>query len=704
MDIEKYNRDSPFFQNSVNSENNQGGLNFIEVSEVILRKKLLITGFMIAFASLAFLKAWLGGPSYSGSFEILSKAVTIETKITSTDSDSKVAREEISAVELNEIQLKILKSPKLILRVIKSLQTKYPLLNYDTLIGNLTLEANKNQNEDQKQKVLQVDYENSNRQQVLDVLNRLSQVYLDYSLEQRKIGVNRGLAFLEEQIPQITERVSELENRIRQLRQQHNFVDPELEGNQIAARLDKAVQKDREIEAELKKAKLIASNLKRELSQQPTTSTTAITSGTTGYQELLAQLRKIDGEISKQSAVFTDKSIQIQTLQRQREQIVALINKEGNTNQQKAGNQIELLEYQKRNLETNIADSKEQIEQWSTISSQFSDLQRKLTIETDQLNTFIIQRDALRVDAAQKEAPWELLTPVEEPQTNTAYVANYMLLGTVLGLFCGIGAALALEQYNSVIYTSVKIQEITDLPIVGMIPFDSTKKKLPFVKPINTFQIQLYKDQDFLPQLASPSVEAFRFFGSNLGLFDADNDIKSLIITSAIPGEGKSTVAFNLAKEAAAIGKKVLLVDTDMRSSTRLTTYLGLSDTRGLGDFFAEIDPDFHSFIQPLPLEENLFILASGSVEFSNNSSLLLASEKMRNLMDNLQANFELIVYDMSSIVEFADVSLLGAKTDGIVMVTGLGKVQNKTLEEALNLLKLSKIPVLGIAVNQTFA
>ncbi|MGK7935089.1 MAG: GumC family protein [Xenococcaceae cyanobacterium] len=702
-----------YLENNSNQEQNEGGLNLTGVKETLLRRKAIIIGSMMTITALALVKALITPPIYSSSFELLSEPINIETTVTSTDDDSRKTREEIVSVELDEVQLKILKSHKLLLRTIESLQDRYPNLNYRELVNglvfNIIIGSKNNQN------ILQVQYKHLDKQQVIDVLDSLSKTYLDHSIEERQSEVKRGIEFLNKQIPQVKSRVNQFQNQIQQIRSQYNFINPDLPIKQTIDRLNNLVEQRLELEFQLQELQLTSSNLKQELKEHPTTSPTAMSLDIPGHKELVARLKEIDLQIGQKSAIFSENSLEIQALKQERAEIVNLIEKEEPIGRQKINNQIKSLENRLQNLDSQIANFQQQIKQWSIVSNQYNNLQQRLTLDTKKLNEFILRKDALQIDLAQQEFPWQLITPPEEPKTSAISTINMLLLGSTLGLCLGIGAALIIDQYDNIIYTSSQVEELTNLPIIGAIPYNSKSQKLSFIKQINPKkeelkfkpqESQLQKTNPYLFELLSPSVEAFRFFASNLGFFDFNSNIKSVLITSAVPGEGKSTVALNLAKASAAMGKQVLLVDTDMRNSQRLSTYLGLSEADGLGNLLIQDYLDIQYFINKVPLEDNLSLLTTGNLNNIIDSTItdpgrLLASEKMYQLMAQLENHFDLVIYDTSAIIEYADVSLLAAKTDGIILVIGLGKIQDMKLSEALNQLKFYKTPVLGIAVNK---
>lgn len=706
------------------SDNVEGGLDLGEIKNILIRKFPLIAGLTLTMTSLALLKVLITPPEYIAGFELLSEPINIETKVTSSNEDSRKTREEITEVELDEVQLKILKSPQLIFRIVESLKDRYPEINYSELTAGLTIEIAPGSQEDQN--VLEVTYTDTDKQKVADVVEALNKTYQDYSVEKRQSGVKRGIAFLDQQIPQVSKQSRRIEANIAKLRTKYNFNNPDSSLSDITARINQLSQKRETNAIELKQLQLILGNLQEEIALEPGKSTTALGLATPRYLELLSEKSRLDLEISKKSNVFSEQSDILQALRQDKQKLNLLLADTEADIVSKLKNKISVLENRQLSIADETTNLKSQLEQWSRISGEFNSLKQQLNTTNAKLNGFVSQKDALQIDAAQQKSPWQLLTPASEPVTSNISTFNYLLLGSSLGLILGISAALILDKQQKIIYTSAKVEELTSLPILASIPYLSRSKTFPFLPEGGASHEEILPStiDERLAVLnhASPgffipdSIEAFRSFAANLGFFnlnnsfddfELDNNIKSIVITSAIPREGKSTVALNLARASASMGKKVLLVDTDLRSVDCLTKNLGLESEIGLRNILGLDNPALRlDCVQPLPLEDNLFILTSGYNDLIKSSnkpdpSRMLASTNMQLVMEDLREDFDLIIYDLCAIIGFADVNLLAGKTDGIVMVTGLGKIQTMALSEAMSQLKLCKAPILGIAVNK---
>jgi capsular exopolysaccharide synthesis family protein len=278
-------------------------------------------------------------------------------------------------------------------------------------------------------------------------------------------------------------------------------------------------------------------------------------------------------------------------------------------------------------------------------------------------------------------------------------------------MLLGIGTALALDKLSNRLYTAKEIKEVAQLRIVGVIPFEKELAKSTITKdgsgliidPVN-YHLGLTNGHNPNGEyLVSEFFEAFRSLYTNIRLLSSNLPIRSLVVSSAAPAEGKSTVAIYLAQAAAALGQRVLLVDTDLRHPS-LHERLKLSNREGLTDILSPQSleskefPDFNSVLQRSPIEDNLFVLTAGSI--SLDATKLLASQKMQDLMKKLEDIFDLVIYKAPSLLGLADTYLLASQTDGILLVTSLGKLKRSILEQALDELKVSNTQILGIVTN----
>ena len=170
-----------------------------------------------------------------------------------------------------------------------------------------------------------------------------------------------------------------------------------------------------------------------------------------------------------------------------------------------------------------------------------------------------------------------------------------------------------------------------------------------------------------------------------------------MVVSSAAPGDGKTTTALHLAQAAALMGQRVLLVDANLRLP-QLHNRLGLPNRQGLSNLLSQ-NLNHNDVIQRSPLQDNLFVLTSG--QLLPDSTRLLASTRMQHLMMQFQAVFDLVIYDTPHLVGIADTNFLADNTDGILMVVALGKTKLSEVMQVLNGLNSLRLPILGVVANQ---
>ncbi|MDX2098948.1 MAG: polysaccharide biosynthesis tyrosine autokinase [Leptolyngbyaceae cyanobacterium bins.59] len=693
----------------------EGGLELGQVVSGLRRRWPIILGVATVLTSAAFMKAINSTPIYQSGFEILIKPVTVESQVISSLPQTLSSQEQQKSTAPDQTTLKVLRSARVLTPIAEKLKAKYPGINYGALFSGLTI------TKDASAEILLVSFQNPNRNLVKDVIAELGPIYLNYSLEGRLADASQGIKFVEAQLPRLEKRVQGLQEQLQKFRQQHNLVDPDAQGKQLSEQLGGFNRERLTTQVQLEEARALYRNVQQQFEQLPTESVAdAEVTRDPRFQKLLDRLLEIDTQLALDSTLFLEESNSIQVLKDQRENLIPLLNREAQRVQVALASRIRALEARNQALLATENSLNLRVKELSIISRQYANIQRELQIATENLNQFLSKREALRIDAGQKQTPWQLLSPPGEPIPSAANVKRTVMLGAIFGVLVGVGVALLLDRLDSIIYSAEEAKSSTKLPLLGTTPWIeeteltpqrvTTQKFLDWFKesPVGikanfdrmgikaNFERMLHRTDEMNYYVKSPVQEAFRTLYTNIRLMNPDEPIRSLVITSSTPGDGKSTVAVNLAQSAAVMDQKVLLVDTDLRRP-QLQNRLGLSSPLGLCDLMVS-DLNWQQFIQQSTQEENLYILTAGQT--SPDPIRTLSSQKFQQLMQQLEEKFDLVIYDTPPLVGLADATLVAAKASAMVLVVGLGKTERTMLSRAMDALKIPPTLILGIIAN----
>lgn len=212
-------------------------------------------------------------------------------------------------------------------------------------------------------------------------------------------------------------------------------------------------------------------------------------------------------------------------------------------------------------------------------------------------------------------------------------------------------------------------------------------KKKSKVEPVSLVSIA---DQN------STVTEQYRTIRSNIQFTSVDKELRTMVITSSGPSEGKSTTAANLAVVFANSGKRVLLVDADLRKPTVALTFQ-IPNARGLSNLLGDRESDSKDYAQKTSIE-NLWVMPSGPKP--PNPSEMLGSKRMEEVITELTQEFDLIIFDMPPVATVTDAQILAAKTDGTLLVVRERQTKKQNLIKAYDLLKIAKANILGVVYN----
>jgi capsular exopolysaccharide synthesis family protein len=290
----------------------------------------------------------------------------------------------------------------------------------------------------------------------------------------------------------------------------------------------------------------------------------------------------------------------------------------------------------------------------------------------------------------------ELASPIQlveraEPETSpvSPSTTKNLIFGGLIGLALGIGLALLLEQLDRRVKRQDDLPEVTGLPLLTTVP-----KREAF-------------DADHLGRgsLSPAEAEIFLMLRANLRYFNVRKDIRSVLVTAAGPGEGKTTISLGLALGGAMSGERVLLVEGDMRDPS-LGTALRVGDAPGLSWLLSDPNAELSQATATVPAREiaeiagdaTLDVLPAGRIP--PNPTELIESKRMRELLAKAQSEYDFVVIDTPPILLVADAIPLVPMVSGVLAVSGLGVSTRTSANDLAEQLERMEAPTLGLVAN----
>jgi capsular exopolysaccharide synthesis family protein len=251
----------------------------------------------------------------------------------------------------------------------------------------------------------------------------------------------------------------------------------------------------------------------------------------------------------------------------------------------------------------------------------------------------------------------------------------------VLGMMLSIGLVFLLEFLDRTIKSPEDIKRYLNLNIIGAIPDTEHSEE----RRVVTFE-----------DPKSPVSEAYRTLRTNLKFASLDKEIKTIVVTSTIAGEGKSITTSNLATALAQAGSKVLLIDTDFRKPT-IHKLLKKPNSDGLADVLIN-NSDYKKSLKK-GREKNIDILFSGLIP--PNPSELLGSDVMKDFIKKVREEYDYVIFDTPPVALVTDAAVLANEVDGTILVTSVGMVEYEVAKRAVELLENVNANIIGSVLNK---
>ena len=663
-------------------------------------------------------------PLYKGSFRLLIEPISAEGRLmrqfllaqaSGTDL-SKIRIEESGLVDY-ETQIRVLKSPKLLMPILENTKAEYPKLNFKSLKKNLKVDriSVDISGKEFGTKILEVTYTDPDPDKILTVLEEASELYLEYSLEERLTSLTQGIDFIDEQLPILQERVDTIQTQIQNLRQEENLIEPYPQAQAMTQEASSLNLQQLDNQKELAQARSLYNGLQRQLLDG---NPLAVLSEDLQFQQLIAEAQKLESKVAAESARLQPNSLPMLALREQQAAMDALLQQEAVAVLDTIANRITALEASQQTIRQAEANLDARVQRWPVATREYADLQQELEIATSTLTDFLSKREALSIDGAQQQIPWVLIAPPAIPKnaqenfvpSEVQQTKRQIAIAAILSTLLGIGAGFLVEVLQTVFHQPSEIKSATRLPILATIPrtknLKRTLRKLSQTthEPVAVAAAKPSASRSIWNRGSSSSVyqrnpfsEAFRSLYANIRLLGSESSLQSLTVASAMPGDGKSAVAMFLAQTSAAAGLRVLLVDADLRCPS-IHEQLDLPNQKGFSDVLTSDEVSLNDAIVQSKIDDNLFVLPAGPVP--PDSVKLLSSNRMQYVVEQFKSFFDLVIYDTPPLHGLADGNLVGAQTDGVVMVVRIEKTDRNLLARALEELKLSGTSILGVVAN----
>ena len=350
---------------------------------------------------------------------------------------------------------------------------------------------------------------------------------------------------------------------------------------------------------------------------------------------------------------------------------------------QSVKNELDLATLNEKEYQKLLDETKQDAARLNERFIQFDILKREVETNKQMYNALITRIKEQNVaEQAQSVKVWvvERAKPPEDPAKPNK--KRNLIIGLVLALFSGCGLAFFLEFLDNTVRNPDDIEQLLDLPVLGTVSKFSTKAK-------DTEDKSTWQQQS--PEFA----ECFNTIRTAVMLSVAANAPKTLMVTSASPEEGKTTITVNLAISMAQAGKSVLLIDADMRKP-RLHKIFNLANNKGLSNYLAGAAA-IEDVLQKTPIK-NLYIITSGPVP--PNPSELLISNRPQELVAQLTAKCDLMLFDSPPVLSVSDAMVISKLVEGTLLIVRAGKTVYKALEKEVHKLDNVGAKITGVVLN----
>jgi succinoglycan biosynthesis transport protein ExoP len=544
--------------------------------------------------------------------------------------------------------------------------------------------------------LVEIRYRNNDPRLATKIANQLVETYSDEDLRLKYDRTMHVSSWLQQRMGELKEDAANAQVRLADYQKQHNIVGTDENSNltlqtlgQISGELENA-EADRIMkEARLREYQSLDPNLQSLMGDNP------------ALAALHTQLSDLETQRSELTATLGSNHPKMKELQVEIDKVQTQINNELSLARAQVQAEYNGAARVEKDLRSRLAAQEDAAYKLNEGVAQYAILRHEAQLNRELYDTLQMRLKEASVTAGLSAADVAVVDSAQIPITPIApRKAQAMVFGLFGGLICGCVLAFLLESIDDTLQTSDEVESFSMLPSLAAIPhiaYEAGSRKEISKKE---GALSYFAAKQTLASLLDPksnSAEAYRGMRSSLLLSSIDNPPRVISVTSAFPGEGKTTTAVNCAIVLAQRGERVLLIDADLRRGT-LHHVFGISDLSfGLTTILAE--PGNHREL-PAPLAElpTLHILPAGPRP--PNPAEMLSSKRMGEQLNQWIQEFDRIVIDTAPVLAVSDGQAMAVLSDTVILVARAGVTRKRALIRARDLLLRVNATIAGVVVN----
>jgi capsular exopolysaccharide synthesis family protein len=561
--------------------------------------------------------------------------------------------------------------------------------------------------------VMELSYKSTDNREAANVVNSLMKHYLASNVSTNRAEAIAAREFLSQELPKVERRVTEAEIALRRFKEKNRVVALDVEARVSLESLGNLTEAITRSQGELAAAytRSVALQNEMKLTTQQAVDLSSL-SQSTGVQQVLTEYQKTQHDLAIARTLYTNDNPKVVDLllkeAAQKKELEARVTETvGNSNslpkqnlqigelKQALTQDLVKSEVERLALTNQVGElrkvfivNKSRLDSLPRLEQQQLQLQRQLMVAQTTYQELLRQFQLVQVMENQNVGNARIISEALVPEIAVSPKKPLNLaLGGFLGLLLGAGTALLLESMNQTLKNIEEANRLLGFPLLGTIPQYGEKKRKNTV-------VEGLQEVPLLDQPYSPVSTSLEMLNTNLGFTISDKELQVILVTSSTSGEGKSFVAANLAVAASHVGKRVLLIDCDMRRPRQHRIW-EIPNLLGMSNILAgqnELEPAIHTVFS------NVDMLPAGKIP--PNPVTLLDSQRMADLIEEARQDYDFVVIDSPPLTAVTDPLIIGKFADGLLLVVRPGRVEYSALKSAKTLLNQSKVPVLGMAVN----